>query len=303
MTTNWSDASFNLPPVAPMVGPFSQRAWLQTWWENRGSGDLLISSTPESLIPLVRQDREVRFAGEAHLTDYHTPLGSAEVPALRNLVADLSAGTLLNLDSLPVAAKDAVAGALRDVGLEPKIEQHEVSAVLNLPGTFDDYLMGLAKKERHELRRKRRRFDNEAGPSRVERTSGADAVAMFADLHRRSAGDKGEFMTEEMEEFFLALHQKAGGVIDVLLDGSDRPASAIFSFEDEDGYYLYNSAFEPELMRLSPGNVMLSHLIERSIADGLTVFDFLKGDETYKFRLGAEKRPLYAITATVGGGR
>ena len=40
---------------------------------------------------------------------------------------------------------------------------------------------------------------------------------------------------------------------------------------------------------------MLSHLIERSIDDGKKVFDFLKGDETYKFRLGAQPRPLFEV--------
>ena len=90
----------------------------------------------------------------------------------------------------------------------------------------------------------------------------------------------------------------AGG--DPAVDGHDRPASAIFSFEDEQGFYLYNSAFEPELRTLSPGNVMLSHLIERAIERGLLIFDFLKGDETYKFRLGARERPLYRVSATVG---
>ena len=107
-------------------------------------------------------------------------------------------------------------------------------------------------------------------------------------------------MTDDMEGFFAALHRDAGGVIDVLLDGSDRPASVMFSFEDDHGFYLYNSAFEPELRTLSPGNVMLSHLIERAIENGHAVFDFLKGDETYKFRLGANPRPLYEVHAIVG---
>ena len=59
-------------------------------------------------------------------------------------------------------------------------------------------------------------------------------------------------------------------------------------------------AFDPELRTLSPGNVMLSHLIERAINQGMSVFDFLKGDATYKFRLGARERPLYRVTAKVG---
>jgi hypothetical protein len=33
------------------------------------------------------------------------------------------------------------------------------------------------------------------------------------------------------------------------------------------------------------------------------VFDFLKGDETYKFRLGAQPRPLFVVETATGGNR
>ena len=46
----------------------------------------------------------------------------------------------------------------------------------------------------------------------------------------------------------------------------------------------------------SPGVVLVSMLIERAIEAEKRVFDFLKGDETYKFRLGAAPRPLYEVT-------
>jgi CelD/BcsL family acetyltransferase involved in cellulose biosynthesis len=302
MADSWLTDSFNLPPIAPDVGPFPGRDWLETWWKHRGDGsiELLIGDTGDSLVVLVKEGDRVGFAGEPDLTDYHTPLGSASVPALVELIEGLPAGSELVLDSLPEQAADAVGLAVRGAGLTPVVEQHALAAVLTLPDTFDDYLAAIGKKERHELRRKRRKFDRDAGPSRVERRSGVDAVALFADLHRRSFGDKGGFMTDDIEEFFLALHTEAGGVMDVLVDGSDRPASAIFSFEDETGFYLYNSAFDPEMIHLSPGNVMLSHLIERSIEQGKRVFDFLKGDEKYKFRLGAVERPLFCVTAEIG---
>ena len=86
----------------------------------------------------------------------------------------------------------------------------------------------------------------------------------------------------------------------MLRDGSGRAAAAVFSFEDSTGFYLYNSAYEPEVGHYSPGNVMLSHLIERVIERGRGVFDFLKGGEPYKFRLGATPRPLYAVSAVTG---
>jgi len=263
----------------------------------------LLADAGDGLVPLTLREGVLEFAGEADLTDYHCPLGPGAATALAMLVGELPSGVQVKLDSLPEEAAVPMAAALESIGLACSTRQHQVAAVLTLPESFDDYLARLGKKDRHELRRKRRRFDNELGAATLERRTGPEAVAEFAELHRRSAGDKGEFMTEATEEFFLALHRHAGGLIDFLLDGSGRPASAVFSFEDEAGFYLYNSAFEPEVSQLSPGNVMLSHLIERSIAKGHRVFDFLKGDETYKFRLGATPRPLLVVTATSGGER
>ena len=78
-------------------------------------------------------------------------------------------------------------------------------------------------------------------------------------------------------------------------DGS--PVAAAFGFEDDVAYYLYNSAFDPSAGRVSPGVVLVSLLIERAIATGKTIFDFLKGDEPYKFRLGAEPRPLFEVAS------
>ena len=99
-----------------------------------------------------------------------------------------------------------------------------------------------------------------------------------------------------MTEFFGDLAD-AGFQVD-LVSASDRPVAAAFSFEDDDAYYLYNSAYEPDDAAASPGVMLLWCLIHRAIEDGKSVFDFLKGNEAYKFRLGAEPRPLYELRAT-----
>ena len=65
-----------------------------------------------------------------------------------------------------------------------------------------------------------------------------------------------------------------------------------FGFEIERKFYLYNSAYEPELSRLSPGVVLVSRLIEESIEQGRKSFDFLRGQERYKYQLGAQAVPL-----------
>lgn len=300
---DWSTPAFDLAPLASDVGPFPSRDWLRTWWQHRKKGELLLADTADSLTALCLHRERLEFAGEADLTDYHSPLGVPKTTSLIEVVAQLPSDVIIHLDSLPHEAAKWVAEALTSIGLAPTVEQHNVAAVLGLPESFEDYLAALNKKDRHELRRKRRKFDNDVGPATLERRTGRAAVALFADLHRRSSGDKGTFMTTRMEEFFAALHTDAGGIIDVLVDGEGQPAAAIFSFVDPHGFYLYNSAYEPDFRHLSPGNVILSHLIERAINDNLQVFDFLKGDEAYKFRLGAKPRPLFVVEATTGSGR
>ena len=45
--------------------------------------------------------------------------------------------------------------------------------------------------------------------------------------------------------------------------------------------------------------VLLRLLFEAAIKAGIAAFDFLKGDEVYKFRLGASERPLFVVEATL----
>ena len=72
----------------------------------------------------------------------------------------------------------------------------------------------------------------------------------------------------------------------------------VFSFVYDGTFYLYNSAYEPDAARLSPGLVLVSHLVERSIDEGLEVFDFLRGPERYKYQLGGQAVPLNNVGVT-----
>lgn len=112
-------------------------------------------------------------------------------------------------------------------------------------------------------------------------------------------GRKGSFMSADMEALFASFHA-AGAVIDFLYGDGDDPVAAGFGFEDEAAYYLYNSAYLPDAGAASPGIVLVSELIRQATVKAKARFDFLKGDEVYKYRLGATARPLWRITATVG---
>ncbi len=300
----WATTSFDLEPVSPRTGPFVRRQLLGVWWRHQaGDGELRLLDSGDGLVPLCWFDGAVRFVGEADLIDYHSPLGAHTSELIASYVSDLEPGTPLHFDSLPQEAATALAAGFATAGLDVMPVQHDVTAVLALPDTFELWLESLTGKQRHEVRRKLRRFETAGGAPGLTRQTGADAVATFSKLHRKAHGDKGRFMTEEIEAFFGSLHQEAGAVIDVLEGPAGTPVAAAFGFEDDDTYYLYNSGFDPAASSLSPGIVMLAALVERAIRSGKQVFDFLKGGEMYKFRHGAQPRPLYEIQTVTGGSR
>lgn len=284
--------------TAPETGPFPFRAFLATAWDHRTdrSAELFTAVSAEGAIALAITHDTVGFAGQENLTDYHSPIGEEPSAVLTQAFKELG-GRSFRFDSLPREAADVVAGALTSCGAEFTESEHEVAAVLTLPPTTDEWLMAIGKKERHEVRRKRRRFEAEFGEIEVVRT-GVESIGAFVDMHRTSPGDKGDFMTPDMEAFFTDLVVEAEAVIHLLVCGG-RPLAAAFGFESDAGYFYYNSALESDAAHASPGIVLFSTMIDAQIARGATVFDFLKGDERYKFRHGAEPRQLYVLEGSL----
>ncbi|MCH7668436.1 MAG: GNAT family N-acetyltransferase [Acidobacteria bacterium] len=288
---------FAAQPAAQLLGPFPHAPFLRAWREHFPAGDLVVLANNDSLVPLVFEDGRVSFAGHRDVTDYHSPLGPTAVDLLADWIGALPRGTSLVFDSLPDEAAAVVMKAIEATGLTPTKRIHEVAAVMTLGDSRDEWLATLSKKQRHEVRRKRRRFAEAFGEPRLVTVSGADAVATFAKMHRNTIGEKGVFMTEQMAAFFHGLHADSGATITTLLGADERPAAMAFGFFESDAYYLYNSALEPSFAEGAPGVVLLDLLIEHVIEMGVHRFDFLKGDEPYKFRMGATARDLYEVEA------
>jgi hypothetical protein len=295
--TVWEHPGWELPPAAGAVGPFPRRDFLRIV---AGDDHVELCATGDAALAVTWTDGRVRLSGEPDLTDYHTSLGGDVKPVIAELVDRVPPGTAIDFDSLPHPSAADIAAALESSGLEVSIDQHAMTAVVPLGRSFDDYLHDIGKKQRHEVRRKRRRYEEEVGPVVHETHRHVDwAFEEFIRLHRLSAGEKGDFMDPRHERMFRLLAATAGWRLDMLrIPGTDRAAACLFSYSDDEGIYLYNSAYDPGLAAASPGIAIIGTMIETAIGEGLPRFDFLKGDEEYKFRLGAEARPLYRVKAT-----
>jgi CelD/BcsL family acetyltransferase involved in cellulose biosynthesis len=217
----------------------------------------------------------------------------------------------VQLQSLPADSQTPGILAQRcpDFGYSLRIDETDISPWLPLPAAFDDYVDGLEKKARHELRRKMRRA-SEALPGMAfricrEPADVAAAIPAFLELHRRSHPDKADFMTEGMAGFFgeIALRLSGDGAIRLaLLSDAGGDVAAAFQLVSGDRLLLYNSGFDPARRDANPGLVLIARCIEAAISEGFREYDFLRGTERYKYDLGgrdrAVRRATIASTAT-----
>jgi CelD/BcsL family acetyltransferase involved in cellulose biosynthesis len=121
----------------------------------------------------------------------------------------------------------------------------------------------------------------------------------FIALQQVSREDKAEFMTPEMRGFFHEAAQRmwnAGYLRLGFLTLNGEKAAALFAFEYDRRFLLYNSGYDPEAYaQLSPGWVLLAYAIQYAIAAGCRVFDFMQGDEEYKYRFGSKNYDVMRV--------
>jgi CelD/BcsL family acetyltransferase involved in cellulose biosynthesis len=301
---DWS----GLAAADPSGTIFHTPAYLKLWWEEFGTGDLLLAFAEDDGRTVGVAAFEVvhevlTFLGGFDVTDY---MGPVSLPGREEKVASALIEALrlepgwqrADLRGLPDDSRwqGAIEGAAAAQGLRAVRGEDGVAPALELPRTFQDYLAALPGKLRHEIRRKERRLTGEAGPYRVRVATAASLgmeMDLFLELHRASPGPKGRFMRAGMEIFFRRLGEVFldAGVFHLAfmeIDGQ-RVAGAI-GLAYGKTFSLYNAAFDRRFERWSPGTVLVRALIEQSIEAGRDRFDLLKGDLPYKYRFGATPR-------------
>ena len=208
------------------------------------------------------------------------------------------------LHAVPAASPTAtsLAPLAATCGLTASVTVEERCPVLALPSSWEAYLASLSGKHRHELMRKTRRLERDAPDARVSSASTPAEIAArigeFLDLHRRSRAGKARFMDERMEQFFrrvLAAFAERGACRLWFLDTSSGPIAAFVTIEWDDRVGLYNSGFDPARAALSPGVVLLAQLVRDAIARGRRTFDFLRGEERYKYEFEPVPEAVYAV--------
>ena len=175
----------------------------------------------------------------------------------------------------------------------------EVCPVIKLSNTFDGYLDGIDSKQRREINRKLRRA--QASGVRLRAVGAEDdvktAVDQFLTLLQSSTFEKRDWLNDGRRALFYdvaAAAQKANTLQLLFVEVNGERAAALFNFDYKGRIWVYNSGLEPNAYGpLSLGVVLTAMAIEYAIENGCSEFDFLRGNEIYKYRFGAQDTTIH----------
>jgi CelD/BcsL family acetyltransferase involved in cellulose biosynthesis len=255
------------------------------------------------------RDGQLAFAGGEDLVDYMGPVAAPDRAAE---VAEAVAGWIFDEAEwrtarfgglVPTeAAAAAFIGAVR--GRTPAAVVEPYDQAPGIDAAPDGYLALLNSKRRLDVLRKRNRLTEEFGEVHLEPATPETAPEVLERLLAWKAA-AGEATSAFVAEY--------GGVVRALLSGlapagvgqvvelraGTRPLASAIVLHHRSTTYLYNMAYDPTLISeagvgLAPGVVLVSHLAEQALDAGRR-FDFLKGAQDYKRRLGGVARDLVAV--------
>jgi hypothetical protein len=270
----------------------------------------------------VPPDAKAVFFGASYHADYATILSTAEdLPAVAEALAAVLAAPpdpehgsqpwdVVDLRRLRVAdpALTALGRALRGASGDWEVvnEVEDVCPVITSPsGDWDEYLATLDKKARHEIRRKVRRAAA-IGELHIDVSPGSpEVIDLFIELHTRRFGERGLFPSgpggDRSRRFVhrlaeLERESAGGGQLHVgLVRCGARLVFGMLAFDDGETCYLYNAGMDPDASDVSPGVTGTAEYLRDRLAAGRRRFDFLRGNERYKYEWGAVDEPIHRL--------
>jgi CelD/BcsL family acetyltransferase involved in cellulose biosynthesis len=290
--------------------------WQSAWWQVFGRDyELQLISVYDGqelvgIAPLKRREGVLSFNGSPDVCDYMDFIAVKEKEdyVFSQLLEYLekTAWRSLELDSLlpgSLALRHFVPLA-KQKGYRVEIKQTNVSPHLLLPQNWEDYLALLKTKDRHELRRKLRRLEQTQSVNYiniVEKDLLSLAMDNFFKLFQLSNTEKANFMTDKKSAFFTTMVSslaEQGNVRLSFLEINGVRTGTTLCFDYNNDISLYNSAYDPAYSSLSVSLLLKVFNIRDAVEHGKKRFDFLSGNEPYKYDLGGHDVPLYRCLIT-----
>lgn len=294
--------------------PFLRHEYQRGWWEHRGGGEwqnaqlVLVSAREDGrligIAPLFVAEYEGKSAlllvGSIEISDYldlivrmddHSRFITGLLDFLASTIPDnWSTVDWYNLpDSSPTLATLKAEAESR--GWAHLEEMYRPTPRIALNSSFDEYLSRVEKKQRHEIRRKMRRAIESERGVRWFISDMADPEAEIDSFLKLMEQDQGkasflrEPMRAQMRDVIRTAHEN-GWLWLAFLEADGQRIAAALNFDYENKLWGYNAGVNRDFMDLSPGWVLLGYVLEWCCQNGRYEFDFMRGDEDYKYRFG-----------------
>jgi len=303
--------------------PFSRYEYLSEWWQTLGGGEwkdaqlvLVSASEDDQLIgiaPLFITEyggqQALMLVGSIEISDYLDLIVRAEdlprfLSGLLDFLSSSSADKWSGIDWYNLPDSSPTLAALKGESAKRGWEYHEEiyrpTPRIPLNGSFEEYLSRLDKKQRHEIRRKMRRASG-SGRVRfyvVNKDNGIepelDSFFQLMVQDPNKALFLKDAMRDQMSVTIRTAHEQGYlwlGILEV--DGAKAAASLNFDYKNK--LWGYNSGVSRAHMELSPGWVLLGHVIQWCCEHGRSEFDFMRGDEEYKYRFGGVNKYVMRV--------
>jgi CelD/BcsL family acetyltransferase involved in cellulose biosynthesis len=188
-----------------------------------------------------------------------------------------------------------------------------ISPRIELPETFEAYLSALPSSHRQNLRKHLRRLDSGEVTLReiADRAELTEVMQRWRDLRSLQWEARGRRISasHEKDHFHRFMLDAVTRLLDadlaVLWEFSwkERVVGVYLNFADERSFYWYLGGFDPDCAQLGLGKVAVGAGIRASIAAGRGVFDFTRGEDSYKYWYGATDRHLASVVIGHPGAR
>jgi CelD/BcsL family acetyltransferase involved in cellulose biosynthesis len=290
------------------ASPFQSPEWLLAWRE---------AFLPNGLWALAVRDGP-RLAGLAPFYIHQAGGGRRQLTLLGNGLSDrldLIAGAADRASVSAVVFQHLAHSGAWDVADLRDLPQTSPLLAGRMPGAAQDLIepeppcpvLGfdegaeLPERRRRDLARCERRIEErgEVGHRIADHASRAGDLGDLIRLHGarwEERGEEGVFAADAVRRFHESATEAllaCGSLrLEVLtLDG--RVVAAHYGLRQGRRGYSYVHAYEPGLAACAPGRLLLARVLDDARRDGLAEFDFLRGQETYKYEWGARDRPQF----------
>ncbi|MDD2922680.1 MAG: GNAT family N-acetyltransferase [Anaerolineales bacterium] len=302
--------------------PFLRYEYQRAWWGHRGGGEwkdaqlvLISAREDEKLVgvaPLFIAEYEnqpaLLLVGSIEISDYLDVITRMNDHArfISGLLDFISAENLPNLDWYNLPDTSATLAALQSESTKRNWSYHQETyrptPRIPLNCGFDEYLARVEKKQRHEIRRKTRRAEESGRGVRWHISAMQDVeseIDSFLHLMEQDA-NKANFLRDpmraQMREVIRAAHEN-GWLWLAFLEADGQRVAAALNFDYDNKLWGYNAGVNRDFMDLSPGWVLLGYTLQWCCENNRAEFDFMRGDEEYKYRFGAVNQ--YVMRARV----